>query len=287
MKKSLVLFFLISFSSLSFAFEWPQDELTKDSFNQYFGQNNANKLSTSITFSEPSEIKVAENGYILAILENDDDDSIFFPTTLGTTVILSHDDQLLSVYGNIDHDSLSLKNDNEVYIDSGAILGNTGDTGFQTKKGNLEFQIIDTKNKTAVNPKILMPRSETEIPLKLSGVTIFSKDSVYYNIDSVKSYNSGLYRIYFKRNTTACPYKTRLTINGVVMDEITYDTISQENNKLYVNGKKKYTSTDIYPKEGLQLIGEAMFTPGRANLVLSITDVLGNTKQVNYTISVK
>lgn len=287
MKKTFISLLLLGLTFYIPAFDWPQDELSKDSFNQYFGQNNGNKLSTSLTFSEPSEIKAAENGHILAILENDDDDSMFFPTTLGTSVILSHDDQLLSVYGNIDSDSLSLKDENEVYIDSGAILGNTGNTGYQTKKGNLEFQIIDIKNKTAVNPKILMPRSETELPLKLTGITILSKDSVYSDINLNKSYASGLYRIYFKRNSTACPYKTRLTINGVVMDQITYDTISQENNKICINGKKKYTSTDVFPNEDLQLIGEAMFTPGRANLVLSISDVLGNTKQINYTITVK
>lgn len=286
-KTSIFLITAITFSSALFAFEWPQEELSKESFNSYFGQNTANKLNTSIIFSEPSEIKAAENGHILAILTEETDDSMFFPSTLGTSVILSHDDMLLSVYANIDEDTLSLNDENETYIDSGAIIGSTGNSGYQTKKGNLEFQIIDTKNKTAINPKILMPRSEAELPLILSGITILSKDFVYYDINNVKTYNAGLYRIYFKRNKTACPYATRLTINGVVMDQITYDTISQENNKICVAGKKKYTSTDVYPNEDLQLIGESMFTPGRANLVLSISDALGNTKQVNYTISVK
>ena len=63
--------------------------------------------------------------------------------------------------------------------------------------------------------------------------------------------------------------------------------IIQENNKLCIIGKKKYTDADIYPNDELQLLGEVMFTPGRATLGLSISDVLGNVKQLNYNIVIK
>lgn len=268
------------------AFDWPQDEVTKDSFTSYFGQNRGNILSTSVIFSEPAEIKAAEDGYILAILTENNDDSEFFPSTLGTAVILAHDDNLLSVYGNIDKDSLSL-NETEKTIEAGAILGQSGNSGYQNNNGNLEFQIVDAKNKSAINPKVLMPRSESEIPLSLSGIVIQSKNKDFYDINTYKTFNSGLYKVYFKRNAIAAPYKTSISINGLIVDQISYDTITQENNKLCIIGKKKYTSNDVFPEENLQLIGEAMFTPGRATLGLVITDFLGDVKQLNYSIIIK
>ena len=66
-----------------------------------------------------------------------------------------------------------------------------------------------------------------------------------------------------------------------------YDMITQENNKLCIIGKKKYTAADVFPNENLQLLGEVMFTPGRATLGLSISDILGNIKHLNYNILIK
>lgn len=286
--KKLTAIVLITFTCFfAFCFDWPQAEVTKDSFNSYFGQNRGGILSTSIIFSEPEEVKAAENGYITAIITENSDDSDFFPSTLGTAVILAHNDELISVYGNLDAETLTLKNENEHTIDAGATIASSGNSGFQENHGNLEFKIIDTKNKSAINPIVLMPRAQEEIPLSLSGIIIVSKNNDYYDINTYKTYNSGLYKVYFKRNPVAAPYKTSVSINGVIVDQLSYDMITQENNKLCIIGKKKYTDVDIFPNNDLQLLGEVMFTPGRATLGLSISDMLGNVKQLNYNILIK
>lgn len=287
MKKIISVISILFIASNAFSFEWPQEDISKASYNSYFGQSVGSILSTSLTFAEPTTIKNAEDGNVLIILTDEEDDSQFFPSTLGTSVILSHEDNLLSVYGNIDKDTITIKNEKDTFLDAGATIGESGNSGYQTRKGNLEFKIIDTKNNSAINPKVLMPRSETEIPLTISGVTIQNKNGTYYDIDTYKTFTSGLYRIYYKRNPIATPYKTTVTINGVIVDQISYDTITEENNRICVAGKKKYTSSDIYPKEDLQLLGEAMFTPGRATLILSVSDILGNIKQVSYNITIK
>ena len=237
--------------------------------------------------SEPEEVKASETGYILAILTENNDDSDFFPSTLGSAVILSHEDNLLSVYGNLDSETITLYNTNEKMVDAGATIGQSGTSGFQEGNSNLEFQIIDTKNKSAINPKVLMPRSEAELPLLLNGIMLGNKNNNYYDINVYKTFNSGLYKVYFKRNAIASPYKSSVSINGVIVDQISYDMITQENNKLCIIGKKKYTSTDLFPNNDLQLIGEAMLTPGRVTLGLSLTDALGNIKQLNYNIVIK
>lgn len=281
---SLISVFLIS---NLFAFDWPQDDVNQNTYSSYFGQNRGELLSTSLCFSEPGEIKAAEKGYILAIITEHNEDSDFFPSTLGTAVILAHDDNLLSVYGNIDLETISLRDENEKVIDAGATIGSSGNSGWQSENSHLEFQIIDTKNKSAINPKVLMPRSDAELPLNLNGIYVENKNHDLYDINTYKTFSSGLYKIYQKRNMVAGPYKTSVYINGVVVDQVSYDTIIQENNKICILGKKKYTSTDIYPNENLQMLGETMFTPGRATLGLSEADILGNQKQLNYNIVIK
>lgn len=285
MKKTIISTLLILTSLSAFSFDWPQAEVTKNSFNSYFGQNRGGTLSTSIIFSEPEEVKAAENGYITAILTENSDDSEFFPSTLGTAVILAHNDELISVYGNLDEETLTIKNEKE--LDAGAIIASSGSSGYQENNSNLEFKIIDAKNKSAINPNVLMPRAEEELPLSLSGIMIVNKNNDYFDINTYKTYSSGLYKIYFKRNPIAAPYKTTVSINGVLVDQLSYDMITQENNKLCIIGKKKYTASDVFPNNDLQLLGEAMFTPGRATLGLTISDMLGNVKQLNYNIVIK
>lgn len=286
-KKSAFITLLLLISVHAFSFSWPQEEVSEKSFSSYFGQNRGNVISTSVVFSEPEEVKASETGYILAILTENNDDSDFFPSTLGSAVILSHEDNLLSVYGNLDSETITLYNTNEKIVDAGATIGQSGTSGFQEGNSNLEFQIIDTKNKSAINPKVLMPRSEAELPLLLNGIMLGNKNNNYYDINVYKTFNSGLYKVYFKRNAIASPYKSSVSINGVIVDQISYDMITQENNKLCIIGKKKYTSTDLFPNNDLQLIGEAMLTPGRVTLGLSLTDALGNIKQLNYNIVIK
>ena len=113
MKKIITLLSMIFFSISAFSFDWPQPEVTKNSFNSYFGQNRGGILSTSVVFSVPDQVKAAEDGYITAILTENSDDSFFFPSTLGTAVIISHSDDLISVYGNLDSETLTIKNENE------------------------------------------------------------------------------------------------------------------------------------------------------------------------------
>ena len=287
MKKIIILSVVLLFTISLFSFDWPQANVSKNSFNSYFGQNRGGILSTSVIFSEPEEVKAAEDGYITAILTENNDDCDFFPSTLGTAVILAHNDELISVYGNLDAETLTLKNEDEHNIDAGATIASSGNSGYQNNKGNLEFKIIDSKNKTAINPIVLMPRSSEEIPLTLTGIIIVNKNNDYYDINTYKTYSSGLYKVYFKRNPIATPYKTSVSINGVIVDQLSYDMIAQENNKLCIIGKKKYTDADIFPNDELQLLGEVMFTPGRATLGLSISDILGNVKQLNYNIVIK
>lgn len=286
--KKLTISALITFIALSaFAFDWPISNVNKDSFKSYFGHLRGSKISTSLVFKEPDTVTASENGRLLIVISDTNDDSDFFPSTLGTAVIISHEDNLLSVYGNLDDNSLTTNDIKETFIEKGSTLGITGNTAYQTDQNNLEFQIIDTKNSTAINPKILMSRMESELKYHLSDISMVNRNGQIFSLSTNRTFSSGLYKIYQKRNAVVMPAKTSVLFNGVVVDELSYNTVAQENGKICINGsKKKYTSDDIYPRDDLFLLGETMLTPGKITLGLMVTDSMGQTSTLNYNITI-
>ncbi|MCR4733463.1 MAG: M23 family metallopeptidase [Treponema sp.] len=283
MKKILSLFIYITFFiSFSFAFDWPQSELKDDEVSSYFGQNKGGLISTSMILSEPTEVHNVENGHLLLVMHSNEEEGDFFPTALGSSVIIAHNDGLISVYANLDEESIQ---DTSVSVPKGQLLASTGNTGWQENKNSLEFQILDLKKGAAINPKILMNRLENEKTLSITKLSLQNKEGLFFNINDTKSIPSGMYRIYQRRDSVTVPYKTNLTLNGVTVDQISYDTISQENNRIYVSGKKKYTSSDVYPNNDLILLGEAMFSKGKATLGIAVIDFLNNSKQINTIVT--
>ncbi len=282
MKKSSAAFLsVLLINSSLFAFEWPIENLSEDAVKSYFGQNKGGLISSSMTFSEQTEVHNVENGHVLLVIKNDEDEGDFFPSALGSSVIIAHNDNLISVYANLDDQSMNI---NSLSISKGTVIANTGNTAWQSSQNGLEFQILDNKKNAAINPKVLMNRVENENPLTLTKIQLQNKEGNFINLNEVKSFPSGVYRIYEKRNSITVPYKTNILINGEAVDQISFDTIRQENNKIYISGKKKYTSSDVYPDDELLLLGEVMFTRGKATLGINVTDFLNNTKQITYNV---
>ena len=270
-----------------FAFDWPQTEIVQsDKFYSYFGQLRGGTISNSLIFSDPSEIKAADNGKVAVVITDFQDDTSFFPSTLGNSIILTHKDNLLTVYGNIDYDTINdaAKETNE--IASGTALGSSGNTAWQQGNSSLEFQVIDTKNNTSINPRILMPRVGQELPLYYGEVILKNKSGKQFKVATQNVIPSGIYKVYRKRQKIAAPYRTRVAINGTVVDQISYDVLMQNDLQLCAMGKKNYPKSALYPDEELQLMGEASLTPGKNSLQLTLTDILGKESPAVYILNV-
>lgn len=285
MKKNLVLLFLM-FSVPLFAYDWPIANFTdKSNISDNFGQNRGNVINNSIIFAEPEEIRATEDGYILYYNTEENDETDLFESTLGNSLIISHPDNLISVYGNLDKESLS----NSIYcknrLKKNDKISDTGSSGWHKENETLEFQIIDIQNSISINPKVLLPRTSKEKDLPTYSLMIENKNGDLHELRNVKTFQSGLYKIYQKRYTIPAPYKSSVSLNGIIVDEILYDTIKNENNRNFVSGKKKYTSTDIY-KDDLQLLGEVMLTPGKSTISINIENFAGKNAAANYQVTI-
>ena len=271
--------------SAIFAFDWPQNEIMSDSFYSYFAQLRGGTISTSLVFSESQEVKAADDGRILAIISEHDEDEMF-ESTLGNAAILSHKDGLITVYANLDSENLpSLYQMSEVK--TGTSFGETGASSWQKGEGCLEFQVLDIKNRNYVNPRILMPRVGKELPLTIKNVVAVSKKGVSYDLGTVKTMPSGIYQLYRERQDIAMPYKTTVYINGAVADAITYDTLSEKNGRISVSGKKNYDVSVMYPDDSKAFLGEVTLPKGKNSINVIAVDILGKEIQITYTVETR
>lgn len=267
------------------AFDWPQNEILSDSFYSYFGQLRGGTIGTSLVFSESREVRAADDGRILAVISEHDEDELF-ESTLGNAVILSHKDSLVTVYANLDAenlDALCAMRD----VTTGTPFGTTGTSGWQQGEGCLEFQVLDDKNKTYVNPRILMPRIGKEYQLTIRNVTAVSKKGVSFDLGTQKTLSSGVYHLYRERQEIAMPYRTTVYVNGAVAETLTYDTLSEKNGRICVGGKKNYDVGVMYPDDDRQFLGEVTLPKGRTQIMIIAADILGKERQIIYNIEVR
>ena len=287
MKRFIISACILLISSIAFSFDWPQEKVVQsDQFYSYFGQLRGETISKSLIFSEISDVKAADDGYLTVIINEYSDHTDFFPSTLGNAVILSHTDNLLTVYGNIDSESILKEAFNENSIKCGETFGTSGNSAWQQGHSSLEFQVIDTKNNTSINPRLLMPRVGKELPLYYNEIYLQGKNGRQYNVMNQNILPSGIYKVYKKRQAVAVPYRTRVAINGTVVDQISYDLLRQDDNQICVSGRKNYSKSILYPNNDLQLLGEATLTPGKNALQLTITDILGKEVNATYLLTI-
>lgn len=266
------------------AFNWPQEEIQSDKFYSYFGSLRGGEISTSLTFAEVSPLKAADTGRPIVVIDEYEDDTCFFPSALGVAVVLAHKGGILSVYGNIDGSTLT----NDVYggeVASGTQLGKSGNSGWQEGRSSLEFQVLDSKSNTAINPRTLMPRIGEEAPLSLGGISLEGKTGERVRLVLQRTVASGTYRIYRDRQV-AMPYRTRITVNGVTVDDISYDQLIQNDATVSAASLRKYTKATLYPDNNSHLMGTATLTPGENSLGIIATDITGKDTTVVYSLSV-
>ncbi len=268
-----------------FCFDWPLQKVESSQITGYFGQKNSIIPSTSITISDADEVISSDVGNTLIVIEDSTDDTDFFPSALGTAIIMSQEDNLLCVYSNLDRYSIRTKNSTK-QIEKGEIIAKAGKSGYQKKENSLNFQLIDTKERKAINPLTILPQISNLPALSISNLQVRNKNGVAYDLQYAKNFNAGLFRLYFKRNELAVPYKTSILLNGELSDEIVLNSINQEGGKCNIMGIKNYSAAEIYPDDKYMMIGEAHLKPGKFTLSLLFSDIKGETRQINYNITV-
>ena len=209
MKKSA--FFVLSalFCAKMFAISWPQNPT---GFASSFAQLRGGTIGNSLVFEDSAEVHSADNGKVIAIISEHDDDTVWFESTLGNAVIVAHENQVCTVYANLDSKSIPEEISTADGIDSGTALGTAGDSAWHDTESGLEFQVLDIKNQTMLNPRLLLarPRAEPD-KIAISNVTAVSTKGESFNFLVRRSLPAGTYRIYRDSQSDVAQYKTTIT----------------------------------------------------------------------------
>lgn len=279
--------FIFAFSLLPlWSFSWPQEEAESDSFYSYFGQARGNTIQSSMIFRDTSTVKSADQGQVVAVLTEHGDDFGWFESTLGNAVIISHSDSLLSVYANLEEDLDESLFDAKI-VKSGETIGESGSSGWQEGQSCLEFGIIDTKSHSSINPRVLMPRIGKENELYIGEISLVDRNKKTFILGKDRVLLSGNYSIYRKRQKRAVPYRTAVSVNGAAVEVISYDTLKENDGRLCVQGNSFYPYEVLYPDSERQLICQCVLTKGKNLITVTVTDILGKTSSVNYSLEVK
>ncbi len=280
MKKSLkvAVAAIFALASGAVAFDWPQNHILSDSFFSYFAQKRGGRISPSLIFSDTEGVKASDDGRLVAVL-CEHSNSELFESTLGNAAIISHVDDMVTVYANLDsvEDIFSIRD-----VKAGDSLGETSNSAWQEGSSCLEFQVVDVKAGSFVNPRILMPRFGGELPLVLANVTAVNRAKMPFRLSTTNALNAGTYLIYNDRQEVAVPYKSVIYINGVAVEGLSYDSVYERDGKFSVKGRDFHALSEVYPDDNSILLGEVTFPRGRNELTVVISDILGKEQSMTY-----
>ncbi len=268
------------------AFDWPQKNADSSVFSSYFGQLRGEVINSSLIFKDNAEVKASAEGKITAVITEHADDFGWFESSLGNAVIIAHKDSLSTVYGNLSEDSIPQKIFTEHEASKAQLLGESGNSGWQEGQTCLEFKVFDTKNRTSVNPRVLLPRTGREVLLDTGTITLNDKNGISHNLLVERKLPAGTYTVYRTKQDVAVPYITRVGINGATVEEISFDTLVQNNSRLCVTGSKDYNVTKLYPDDKNQLVATVQLTKGLTVLSVTVVNILGQAKSLSYKLDI-
>ncbi|MGN0728131.1 peptidoglycan DD-metalloendopeptidase family protein [Treponema sp.] len=286
MKKTISALVLAAAGFYAVSFDWPQKEIQTDSFFSYFGQLRGNTISSSLIFKDSSEIKAADKGKVIAVISDHSDDFGWFESALGNSIIISHNDGLSTVYSNLDDGSIPAKIEADGSVESGEYLGISGNSGWQEGESYLEFKVFDSENSSAVNPRILMPRTGKELPLSAGTITLIDSNGTSRNLLIERRLPAGKYRVYRTRQNVAVPYKTIVSVNGTTVESISYDVLTESSGKLGVSGNSHYSVKEIYPDSTRQLAGIVQLNKGSCTLGITVVNILNSASSISYKLDI-
>lgn len=282
MKQSILPAFLLIFSFLTrlHCLEWPVAEIHLVSL---FGQRTEGSMEQGLVLGKAGIVRASGNGKVLITLEQNNNMN-GFPGTLGNAVIVNHDGELLTVYGNLD----SLERvGHQLQVESASILGNAGTSGL-TGEGACIFQVIDQVKKTVLNPLLLLPGLKENRDPSIRNVVAVSSSGQTYSLGSVKSIRQGKYRLYAdvtdtvdKSGQELAPFRITVILNGGEYRSVPFELIKAEKGNLYL-GTPEYRAAVLYGDPQRIYLGEIVLARGKNDLVILAFDTAGNEKSVLF-----
>ena len=291
MKKIFLILFAFTFFAVN-ALEWPMNDFR---FVMLFGDaySKGGNFQAGLIFRGDESVKVAEYGKkLISIAENKTLRD--FPSTLGNALIVSHYKGLQTVYGSLKATPAII--DENSRVETFSIIGTVGNTAWGSD-GELTFQVIDTQEKSFINPtRHLLPLlsfNDQLFPTITGTVLVDDRTKQNYRLDNLRNIKQGEYDLYsflkdsmIDSNETFIPFDVSVLVNGKIALDVQFYVLESNKGELYLK-KTKISAEKLYNNEGKVYLGKLVLKRGRTEIVISATDVSQNTTRMTYPLQVE
>jgi len=274
------------------ALEWPMNDFR---FSMLFGDaySKGGNFQVGLIFIGDESVKATEYGKkLIAIAENKALRE--FPSTLGNALVVAHDKGLQTVYGSLR--ATPAITDENSRIETFSIIGTVGNTAWGSE-GELTFQVIDTQEKSFINPTRhllpLLPFNDQLFPTITGTVLVDDKTKQSHRLDSIKNIKQGEYSLYsflkdsmIDMSETFVPFDVSVLVNGKTALDVQFYVLEGNKGELYLK-KTKISAEKLYNNEGKIYLGKLVLKRGRTEIVISATDISQNTTRITYSLQVE
>lgn len=273
------------------ALEWPLDNFR---FSMLFGDaySKDGNFQAGLVLKGDERVKAAEYGKKLISIEETNRLNLF-PSTLGNALILSHDKGLQTIYGGL-KDAVNIT-DASSQAETFSVIGTVGSTAWG-RGDELTFQVIDTQEKTLINPTRhllpLIPFEDKLLPTITGTILINPETGQTYRLDATKTVKQGEYDIFTfafdsmqDASEAFMPFDVSILINGKTTLDVQFYVLESVKGQLFLK-KTKISSDKLYNAQGQIYLGRTSLKRGFAEIVILATDISQNTSKASYNIQV-
>lgn len=287
--------FLIGLSLAIFtlnALEWPMNNFR---FSMLFGDaySKGNNFQVGLVFRGDESVRVVEYGKkLIAIEENKTLRE--FPSTLGNALVVSHDKGLQTIYAGLK--AVPTIIDENSRVETFSMIGTVGNSAWGND-GDLTFQVIDTQEKSFINPTRhllpLLPFNDEIFPTITGTVLVDDKAKQTYRLDNIKNVKQGEYDLYtfvkesiIDSSESFVPFDVSILVNGKTALDVQFYVLEGNKGELCLK-KTKISAEKLYNREGKIYLGKLVLKRGRTEVVISATDISQNTNRMTYILQVE
>jgi Peptidase family M23 len=277
---------LLLISAPLFSLDWP---VAKRVITGTFGEDRGDHFHNGIDIGVgPQEVHPVLPGE-LVFRYDENDDYTSFPRGTGTTLVLHHEQNILSVYFHLQNGSLGPVRPSYLATDR---LGIVGDSG-RSEGPDLHFGVYDEETGSAINPLSFLPPlpdaqppvirrvflsvGDQRLPLQDGAVLKPGKGMVLADASDLRED--------VKFSWQLAPYSVTLSLDGAQVAKIAFDSLQVVDGRMVVSG----TTLDragAYGSDGLLRCGAVELRAGESHLRVSVRDFAGNetVKEIRLTI---
>ena len=279
MNKGVMIFLLCLAGRYSAAaFQWPSDP---ESLSHAFCGTDENRIYKGLQFVSPEDIKPFDRGSVIFRYTPDPFSS--FSGGDSTLLVLEHENGFQSVYEGLKEEDVD-QIPEKVYDRFSFLTGNAPE--------EYRFAIRDARLKRLVNPLLLLPGLEDNMPPELESMDLIDGDGNQFRISRGVEIPAGVYKVYLgisDRIGTATslqimPYRVSLYNLGSLQAERELDTLIQAGNSLALQDGTVLGR--IFSRDGQFYLGEMTLNSGVASLEIVMEDFIGNEKIEKFGFTV-